>query len=225
MDSLLAASQAGTQASAGKTGGSGSDYDPQEQRQIFMKMLTAQLENQNPLNPMKGQEMTAQLAQFSGVEQQIRTNELLTQLTNKDQGSQRLDAVSMLGKSAWLEENQVTSTVDGQSHRFRFNLDSGRNVEAVVSDGRGNVVDRIALGSQAAGTHTAAWDGQTASGQPAPAGQYRIEVYPKGQESPEPIGTQTESSIQEVRFGDQGPELGIAGGRFIPFDRVAAVSA
>lgn len=228
MESLLNASQASSPSgatSSGTTGSGGTGYDPEEQRQMFMDMLTAQLENQNPMDPMKNKEMTSQLAQFSGVEQQIRTNDLLEKMTSNEQSGQRLDAVALLGKQAWLNEETVTSSVTGQAHDFRYQLDANRSVEARVTDANGKTVDRLDLGSQSAGTHQAAWDGQTESGQAAPPGSYRIQVVPKGEDNPDPLGTQTRATVQEVRFGDSGPELGVDGGRFIPFDRVAAVGA
>lgn len=225
MEDLLNSSQVSGQ--SGATGGtsSSSEYDADEQRQIFMDMLTAQLENQNPMDPMKNQDMTSQLAQITSVEEQTRTNDLLKQLTQESQGGQKMDAVSLLGKQAWLEEDSVTSSVQGQEHAFRYQLDANQSVEARVTNANGEKVAQLDLGSQSAGTHQATWDGQTESGQAAPPGDYRIQVYPKGEDNPDPLGTQTQATVQEVRFGDSGPELGIDGGRFVPFDRVAAVAA
>ena len=225
MESLLSASALGGQTAGGSGSSSKSGYDPEEQKEVFMKMLTAQLENQNPLDPMKNQEMTAQLAQFSSVEQQIQSNEYLKQLAQKDSSGQRMDAVSLLGRQAWMAEPTVTSRVDGQAHRFRFQLDASQSVKVEVTNADGRLVDEHSLGSQSAGTHEAQWDGTTANGLAAPAGEYTIKAYPEGKEDPEALGTQIRATVQEVRFGDNGAELGIAGGRFIPFDRVAAVSA
>ena len=199
--------------------------DVKKQKEIFMKTLVAQLENQDPMNPMDSKAMTQQLAQFSSVEQQMATNNLLKQMVDGNQGGGRMDAVSLLGKQAWVEDQPAVSASAGQGHDFRFGLDGSGPVRAEVKDAGGNVVRNIDLGTQPSGLNQARWDGTTDSGADAPAGEYTIEVYRQDVEDPEAISTRVASEVREVRYGDNGPELGIDGGYFVPFEQVTAVSS
>lgn len=230
----LKSAMAQGEAGAGKSGeasgksstGKGMDFDVDEQRQMFIKMLTAQLKNQSPTDPMKSKEMTGQLAQFSGVEQQMQTNELLKQLVQDRPGSQRMDAVSLVGRQVWYGQDQVRLQESGEAQRFRARLDHSAEVTARIKDDQGNVVRSLDLGSLDAGTREIRWDGRTGDGQPAAAGRYRIEVSTEGQGEAEgrSLATQIPATVNEVRFGQKGVELGVGGDRFIAFDQVASVA-
>jgi|GEM_PF-1486672 len=206
--------------------GKGMDFDVDEQRQMFIKMLTAQLKNQSPTDPMKSKEMTGQLAQFSGVEQQMQTNELLKQLVQDRPGSQRMDAVSLVGRQVWHGEDQVRLQEAGEGQRFRARLDHSAEVTARVKDPQGNLVRSLDFGTQDAGTREFRWDGRTDNGKAASPGRYRIEVSTAGQGEAEgrSLTTQVPATVNEVRFGQKGVELGLGGDRFIPFDQVASVA-
>jgi flagellar basal-body rod modification protein FlgD len=206
--------------------GKGMDFDVDEQRQMFIKMLTAQLKNQSPTDPMKSKEMTGQLAQFSGVEQQMQTNELLKQLVQDRPGSQRMDAVSLVGRQVWYGQEQVRLQEAGEAQRFRTRLDHSAEVTAQVKDERGNVVRTLDLGAVDAGTREFRWDGRTGDGQAAAPGTYRIELTTAGQGEAEgrSLPTQVPATVNEVRFGQKGVELGLGGDRFIAFDQVASVA-
>ncbi|MFA9461505.1 flagellar hook assembly protein FlgD [Thiohalorhabdus methylotrophus] len=202
---------------------SGSGYDPEEQRQLFLKMLVTQMENQNPLDPMKNKEMLSQMAQFSGVEQQIKTNDLLGKLAGQQQ-SRNMDAVGLLGKTAWVEGQPARSTGEGQSHKFQFSLDSNGSRVAKVKNDAGKVVRTIDLGSLDSGMQQAEWDGKTDDGKPAPPGTYDIQVMRADVKEPKPQPVQIQSTVQEVRYGEDGTQVGIGDGRFVAFDKVAAVT-
>jgi flagellar basal-body rod modification protein FlgD len=235
LKSAMAEGQGGAgKAGGGKAGeapdkaatGKGMDFDVDEQRQMFIKMLTAQLKNQSPTDPMKSKEMTGQLAQFSGVEQQMQTNELLKQLVQDRPGSQRMDAVSLVGRQVWYGQDQVRLQESGEAQRFRARLDHSAEVTARIKDDQGNVVRSLDLGTVDAGTREFGWDGRTGDGQPAAAGRYRIEVRTEGQGEAEgrSLTTQVPATVNEVRFGQKGVELGVGGDRFIAFDQVASVA-
>ena len=230
----LKSAMAQGEAAAGKSGGApassgtgkGMDFDVDEQRQMFIKMLTAQLKNQSPTDPMKSKEMTGQLAQFSGVEQQMQTNELLKQLVQDRPGSQRMDAVSLVGRQVWYGQDQVRLQEAGEAQRFRARLDHSAEVTARVKDDQGNVVRSLDLGTVDAGTREFRWDGRSGSGEAVASGSYRIEVTTEGQGEAEgrSLTTQVPATVNEVRFGQKGVELGGGGDRFIAFDQVASVA-
>ncbi|HKJ89147.1 MAG TPA: flagellar hook capping FlgD N-terminal domain-containing protein, partial [Gammaproteobacteria bacterium] len=222
MNSILGSATSGSTQTSG-TGGL-SQYDPSQQRQIFLKMLVTQMENQNPLDPMKNKEMMSQMAQFSGVEQQIKSNDLLSQLVNQKQQGHSMQAVGLLGKQVWVKGEPALSTTDGQSHAFRFDLKDGGPMQAKVTNSAGQVVRTMDLGARGAGVSQATWDGKTDSGLAAPTGTYQIQVSRTDVQDAKPQSVQIRSTVQEVRYPDSGTQVGINGGRFVAFDKVAAVT-
>lgn len=139
--------------------------------ETFLKMLTVQLQNQDPLNPMKSTEFATQLATFSTVEQQVRTNDLLTAL-----GAQ-MGALSVSQLSGWVGMNAraempvnftgspVTITTNGASLADEAFL--------VVHDAHGNEVQRQQIG---AARQVTQWAGVSETGSPLPDGTYTLTV-------------------------------------------------
>jgi flagellar basal-body rod modification protein FlgD len=143
--------------------------------ETFLTLLTAQLRNQDPLSPLDSTEFTNQLVQFSGVEQQLKTNDLLTSLTENTKLSAGATAVAYLGKEATANTSTATIEAGGSTS---WNYDLPRNAGAValrVLDSSGRVV-ATANGQTSRGEKTFAWDGKDNSGRPVAAGTYRLEV-------------------------------------------------
>ncbi len=136
----------------------------------FLKMLTTQIKNQDPLNPMEGTEFAVQLATFSGVEQQVQTNQLLQQLLNG--GTNGLGELSgWIGRDVrttapvWFDQSPLTMTVDPA-----VNADT---VTLVTLDARGAEVSRESIG---AGAGEIDWQGRDAAGNLLPAGLYQFRI-------------------------------------------------
>ena len=116
--------------------------------QTFLKMLTTQIKNQDPLNPMEGSDFAVQLATFSGVEQQVRTNDLLAQIAAHSAGS--LSAVSQ-----WIgKEVRTTDPVAFDGSPLTLTIDHAPDADGVTLvtyDAAGTVVSvsilRICQGS------------------------------------------------------------------------------
>lgn len=140
----------------------------------FLSLLTTQLRNQSPLEPLNANEFTQQLVQFAGVEQQLRTNESLTNLLAATKTTAFTGALGLLG---------ATVTADGRSTRLQngaaqWNLQVPRAVTGAVvtiTDAAGNVVfsERRAFSS---GEQAYSWNGRTSSGAVAPDGEYTVNV-------------------------------------------------
>ena len=206
----------------GKTA-SGEDYDPQEQKQVFMKMMVAQLEHQDPLNPTKGTEFTTQLAQFNNVEQQIRSNDYLEKMTSKDDQQQRWNAMSLLGRNVVLDRDSLQLDSNPGKQQFQFQVDAPAHVAARVTDSEGNLVKEVDLGKREAGSHRATWDGTNNKGEPVPGGEYTIRAVPARGDG-NPYQTQVQATVQEVKMGESGVQLGIGRGQSVAFDQVKTVS-
>ncbi|MGE0741969.1 MAG: flagellar hook assembly protein FlgD [Hyphomonadaceae bacterium] len=144
----------------------------------FLVLLTAQLQNQDPLAPMDSTQFTQQLVQFSQVEQQIRTNEQLEGLVGQYQAASAGAALSYLGKDAIIEADE-TYLANGAAN-WAYSLPEGASQMTVtVKDSRGRTVYQTTEAPRGAGDHLFTWDGTRTDGETAPDGVYTISVSAK----------------------------------------------
>jgi flagellar basal-body rod modification protein FlgD len=142
----------------------------------FLKLLTTQLQYQDPLKPMDNQEFTAQLATFNSLDQLININNSLKSLQSAQLTASQLQATSLIGKEVSLQGNQLSLGTDGEAEAgYNLAADAAR-VTVIIKDLQGNVVRSLEQGPQKAGERDVTWDGKTADGKTAPPGQYTIEV-------------------------------------------------
>jgi len=142
----------------------------------FLKLLTTQLQYQDPLNPMDNTQFTAQLAQFSSLEQLTDLNKGMTSLITAQAGMANLQALSYLGHQVAAPTDHLTLAESGDTP-FQIQLPDGADdVVVTVRDASGGVIAANHLGPLPPGLHTAAWDGQTKDAARAAAGDYAVEV-------------------------------------------------
>ena len=139
--------------------------------QTFLEMLTAQITNQDPLNPIDSSDYAVQLATFSSVEQQVQTNELLTSLVTQISQS----GIGELAGWVGMEARTAAPVVFDGTPVTLSPLPALLADEAwlVVRDAAGNEVDRSKIGLDGAAI---VWDGTDANGNPLPDGSYAFEV-------------------------------------------------
>ncbi|HYC04634.1 MAG TPA: FlgD immunoglobulin-like domain containing protein [Azospirillaceae bacterium] len=142
--------------------------------ETFLSMLTAQLRNQDPLQPQDSAEFTNQLVQFAQVEQQIKTNSELKEIKETVRQSPATQALSYVGKYVELESDWVPKATGDTV--VRYNLSEGvQSAAMVVTDGEGKEVAKYPISNQA-GERTFRWDGKDRAGKDMPAGLYRFNV-------------------------------------------------
>ena len=123
----------------------------------FLKMLIAQLKNQDPLNPLDGTNFAAQLAQFSSLEQLQNMNTQLTALISSLSSTNNSQLVGLIGNAVVANGNSVT--VSGSTTQLAYNLSqNARQGTIKIYDSQGNLVQALAFGSQQAGTNTMNWN-------------------------------------------------------------------
>ncbi|UWR11268.1 flagellar hook capping FlgD N-terminal domain-containing protein [Sulfitobacter mediterraneus] len=164
--------------------------------ETFLQMLTAQAKYQDPLEPIDSSEYAAQLAQFSMVEQQVKSNDLLTALTAQ------LGASNMAQMSSWIGmEARTTAAVHFDGAPLTISPTPAAvadNVQLVVYDAAGAEVQRLTIPNS---TEPVQWAGVTSGGAPFPPGLYRFEVESRSQgslvlsEPAETYGKVTEAQI------------------------------
>ncbi len=145
-----------------------------ENFQTFLQLLTTQLRNQNPLDPLDTNQFTQQLVQFAGVEQQIATNATLSALLGVMDSSRLTGAVDFIGKRVVAEG--ATTVLDDQS--AVWNIAVGKDAPqtvVVVYDANGNEVYSQAV-DLAEGNNVYAWQGKSSNGQIMPDGFYTLQV-------------------------------------------------
>jgi flagellar basal-body rod modification protein FlgD len=145
-------------------------------RDAFLNLLVTQLQNQDPLDPTDSVEFTAQLAQFSSLEQLGNVNDNLKQLQNFQASINNSQAVSLIGKEITARGNSF-NLIDGQPAACEFKLDGDAGLAVVsIYDQTGGFVKSFEGQNLTAGQHTLYWDGTDQNGNPAASGSYTFEV-------------------------------------------------
>src|ERR1700761_1537303 len=140
----------------------------------FLTLLTTQLQNQDPTNPMDSNQFTQELVQFSGVEQQINTNSNLQTLISLQQGNAGTAATGYLGKTVTITNGQAA--LQGGEADWSYALGSAAVSNTLtVTNSAGQVVYSGA-GQTAEGQHDFSWNGQSTSGTQLPDGTYTLSV-------------------------------------------------
>lgn len=177
----------------------------------FLKLLTTQLGNQDPLNPIDATQFTSQLAQFSQVEQQIQTNSNLQNLVAAQNANQSMSSVSLLGKM--VEVQGKTATLQNGSAEWDYNLSSAAAASAInIVNSQGQVV-RTMVGQTAAGAHQLVWDGTANDGSQLPDGPYTIQVMAiDSNNSAVPVTVDSVGLVTGVSFSSGTAQIETANG-------------
>lgn len=141
----------------------------------FLSLLTTQLKNQDPLDPMDSNEFTSQLVQFASVEQQIYQNSNLEQLVALAQTNQVSSLVDFIGKQIEVAGTTKFPLEDSQA-QFTYTMPAGaKSASIIIRDANGlTVYEQDANLEQ--GAHSFQWDGRDRNGGTAPDGQYSVLV-------------------------------------------------
>ena len=201
LTSLLgaAASSDATPKATGKDGNTVTQAD-------FMQLLVAQLQNQDPLNPLDSANFSAQLAQFSSLQQLTEINQTLKNTNTGGSSVGKLDAVGFLGK----EVRGASNTVDvksGAASTLDYTLATSGTVEAKILDASGGTIADAILGAQNAGPHTL--DVGTLAGVPKLAdGTYTVQLYVgDGNGNATPVATMGGGVVTGVDLSGDAPVL------------------
>jgi flagellar basal-body rod modification protein FlgD len=169
----------------------GAQNDKEMDQQAFLKLFTTQLQNQNPLDPVKNEAFVAQLAQFSQLEATTKMASSLQTMATTMQSDRLMAGASLIGKKV-ASPNGTAELVDGANVTGVLALENGAsNVMLDVFDLNGSKVFSQSLGRQAPGDVTVRWEGFNSNGQRMPAGRYNVvaTVDSFGEVSKVPVST------------------------------------
>ncbi|HLT76278.1 MAG TPA: FlgD immunoglobulin-like domain containing protein [Ferrovibrio sp.] len=145
---------------------------------MFLKLLTTQLKNQDPTSPMDSKEFTNQLVQFSQVEQAINQNKNLEKLIAMFEAEKSSNLVNYIGKQVDLDSNKATLTSNSPAIWYYELPAEASSGQLRVIDKNGKIVHVANMQTQK-GEHTFLWDGTVAGGMKALGGDYTLEVVAK----------------------------------------------
>lgn len=185
----------------------------------FLRMLTVQMQNQDPLNPIDSTDYAVQLATFSGVEQQVRTNQLLAEMTTRFQQIGMAEMASWIGKEA---RTDAPVRFDGRPVTLSPNPAQGSTrAVLVVRDAQGQLVAREDIPVSA---EPYVWLGADTTGTPLPPGTYTLALESlRGAEVIFTGRMEHYSRIIEARGTPSGTNLVLAGGTEVAANRVTAL--
>lgn len=143
-------------------------------KQDFLALFTAQLQNQNPLEPVKNEAFVAQLAQFSQLEALTNMQTSLDSFVSSMSGERMLNSASLIGKKVAVSD-ALTPLAQGGTLDGNIDLPEGAaGIQINVNDAQGNLIQQWVAGAQLPGSMPVQWDGKDGAGNPAPAGLYRL---------------------------------------------------
>ncbi len=167
-------------------------------RDEFLKLFLTQMNYQDPLNPMDSQEFSAQLAQFSTLEQLFNVNENLESISVTQSQSSQYQALNFIGKDV-VAQGDIVTLKEGQEASGGFSLSAMADCTVCITNAEGIPVGQISLGVLEPGQHSFDWDGKDPYGVLQSPGTYRFgieAVGAGGQARPvEPLITGTVSRV------------------------------
>jgi flagellar basal-body rod modification protein FlgD len=189
----------------------------------FLKLLTTQLQYQDPTQPMSNTEMVAQLAQFSALEQMTNVNTNLTTMISGQGTSLETTAASMVGKTAVFSGEDVNLTQGSTATVSATLASAASNVTVVFKNSDGNTVRTIGEGACASGANTFTWDGLDDNGSELATGTYTVTVSATDSSGSSITVTQkTSATITGVVFNNGTPEF-IAGGSTLQLSDISEI--
>ena len=193
-------------------------------KDAFLKLLVAQISNQDPMKPMEGTEYVSQLSQFASVEQSIAQTSKLDTISRQLSGLSSNEATSLVGKevkvrSGDLAFDGVTATAASVTLE-----QPAASCTATIKDSSGKVIRTIELGAHGAGALGVTWDGKDDSGNPVARGAYKLDVKATGADGTSvDVTSEVKGVVNSVSFEKGYPEVHLESGVNAPVSDLISV--
>lgn len=179
----------------------------------FLKLLTEQLRNQDPFEPVKNENMVAQMAQFSSVAGISEMNKTLASMAERMESANAAQAIGYVGKTVLVEGDTAFPRTDGTLDAVVPLAGAVEELTVTISTENGQLLRTLNMGAQRDGDVAIAWDGRMQNGGEPPAGPYRIQAVALrgGERIATPV--QVWAPVTSVSLAGAGgaPMLNIAG--------------
>ncbi|MCC8402210.1 flagellar hook assembly protein FlgD [Paraburkholderia sp. MMS20-SJTN17] len=213
----------GTNSSSSSTSGT-SGTSASDLQNTFLQLLVAQLKNQDPTSPMDSSQMTSQLAQISTVQGISNLNTSLSSLSTQLSASQQSQSALLIGSTVLAPGSSVTVS-SGKASEFGVTLaNSVTDLQVVVKNSAGTIVNTIDLGKQSAGTVPISWTPTDSSGKTLADGTYTITATGTINGQQATATTLTSGTVESVVQQSGGtPGLVLSNGSTVSLTSVAAI--
>lgn len=190
----------------------------------FLRLLTTQLQNQDPLSPMDTNEFTNQLVQFSQVEQQIKTNSNLENLLAMQTLNMTALGVSFIGKVVEVDGNKFSTNGSGDTIMSYVLPAAANSGTLTIKNADGEKVFSTDI-EKTAGRHDFTWNGLDDNGNAVPAGEYTITVTALGSENQSlSVKTSVPGFVSGLESADDGSLLLVMGASKVPLTDVRKIA-
>jgi flagellar basal-body rod modification protein FlgD len=181
--------------------------------QTFLTLLTTQLKNQNPLDPLDTNQFTQQLVQFAGVEQQLKTNTELSTLVTLQQTAQATQALNFVGKTAVVDGS--TATMKSSSATWHLSVPTDSTVDVSIANSSGQTVFTGKYTASSGSDIPFTWNGQGNDGTQWPDGKYTITATGKDASGNSVgVAAQIQGTVSSVDLTQSPPLLTIDGNTY-----------
>ena len=181
--------------------------------QTFLTLLTTQLQNQNPLDPLDTNQFTQQLVQFAGVEQQLKTNTELSTLVTLQQTAQATQALNFVGKTAVVDGS--TATMKSSSATWHLSVPTDSTVDVSIANSSGQTVFTGKYTASSGSDIPFTWNGQGNDGTQWPDGKYTITATGKDASGNSVgVAAQIQGTVSSVDLTQSPPLLTIDGNTY-----------
>jgi flagellar basal-body rod modification protein FlgD len=209
-------------AGASRTSGANSRASIASNFEAFLTLLTTQLKNQSPLDPLDTNQFTQQLVQFASVEQQLKSNETLSALLASTKASTTATAASFVGRQI-TADGATTRLAQGRAE-WVINPARAGTATIAVQDTQGNVVFTQTKTVEA-GAQGFSWNGQTSTGAPAPEGDYTITATARDASGQQvSVKTEVSGTVDAVDMSGSEPVL-VIGSTRVPLSKVKSIAS
>lgn len=219
MQSGLVTSTSSTSTSSTSTDTIKKDLD----KDAFLQLLVAQLQNQDPTQASDPNQMVQQMTSFSALEQAQNTNTLLAAIQTQNQTLLQTQAVGLVGKTVETVSSQFSLT--GGASSMKLTLAGQANVTIQIKDAQDNTVAVLNKGSMTTGTHSIDWNGKDANGNTLPDGTYSISVNATDASGTAVASATTTKVKVDSVFFNNGAAYVVAGGKPIALSNVTQIYA
>ncbi len=201
-------------------GPSANNTDPAAMQDRFLKLLVAQLNNQDPMNPLDNAQMTTQMAQINTVTGLQTLNLTMQTMAEQFSAMQQIQGISLIGRSVLTEGDRLTVGEGNQAHGAFELAGAATSVKVEVVTPGGVVVDTVEMGAQEKGRQDFAWDASRYSGDKS---QLRFRVSASNKDAAVGATALMQSKVAGTATQAGALTLTLANGQTVPYAKVRGV--
>jgi flagellar basal-body rod modification protein FlgD len=191
----------------------------------FMKLLVAELKNQDPSQPMDARQMVEQLSQLSGVQKLTEIDDKLTSLQSGSTATTSLQSSGLIGRTVSAKTNHLSVTDGLTQPSGSYQLQgNAKDVTIKVMNADGTVVRSLDAGALKGGSQSFKWDGNMDNGKRADTGAYSFQVSAVDDKGiPVPASSEVSGLVTEVTYENGAPEV-VVGGAHVALSDVTSIA-